>query len=122
MGLFDLYSYWAGTGSVIYPNSKTTEPLSRIMNKVSSGEGLTSEDRETLNDLYLRYNKMAESIHPYKGNNVVADAVKYFNEDNYVGRTLPEETRRAYRDLVMSRFDELMNDQRFRAWWESKNQ
>lgn len=120
VGVFDLLSYWAGTGAVLYPNSKTIDPYNRISAKIRNGEKLTAEDRKTIQELHKTYSKMAESIHPYEGKNVVADAVKYFNAGKYPGLSVPQERIDAYRQTVMGRFDELMNDPRFVKWWNSK--
>ena len=120
VGLFDLFSYWAGTGAVIYPNAKVVDPFNNISKRVTNGEKLTVADKKKLEELYTLYGKMAKSIHPYEGNNVVADAVKYFNAGKYPGNAAPQERIDAYNKLVMSRFDELMNDPRFQTWWAGK--
>lgn len=119
INLFNLFSYWAGTGSVVYPNSKVVEPYNNLLRKLKNGESITNEDVKIIQDLNKRYTHMANTIHEYKGDNVVADATKYFLAGKYAGGS--KEANDKYHKLVMSRFDELMNDQRFRTWWENKS-
>lgn len=119
LNAFDLYSYWAGTGSVIYPNSKTTDLYNKLINKNPSE--LTEEDINIIRDLKDKYNYMNEHIHPYKGTNPTKDAVEYFLSGKYPGLAVPQERIDNYNKLVMSRFDELMNDNRFKTWYNNKS-
>jgi hypothetical protein len=119
INLFDLFSFWAGTSSIIYPNSQVIDPYNKILNKIENNEQLTDEDSKTIANLYKKYSTMSDRIHEYNGDNVVADATKYFLAGKYAGGS--KEANDKYKKLVMSRFDELMNDPRFVKWWESKN-
>ena len=114
INLFDLFSYWRGTDSVLYPNSKLVDPHNALINKYKRGEEFTKEDLETIQDLIGKYNTMVNTIHEYKGNSVVGDAVRLFDSGKY------NPGDKNYINTVNSRFNELMNDERFRNWWETK--
>ncbi len=118
LNAFDLYSYWRGTDSVIYPNSKTIEPYNYLLKKYKD---LNESDRGLIKDLTKRYNYMSNRIHKYEGDNITADAVRYFLSGKYPGVNVDKERIDKYNKLVMSRFDELMNDDRFKSWYNSKN-
>lgn len=119
LNAFGLYSYWKGTDSVIYPNSKIQDPYNNIIKK--GLKNLDDSDIEIMKDLTNKYNYMSSRIHEYEGDNVTADAVKYFLSGKYPGVNVGQERIDAYNKLVMSRFDELMNDNRFKTWYNSKN-
>lgn len=118
LNAFDLYSYWRGTDSVIYPNSKTIEPYNYLLKKYKD---LNESDRGLIKDLTKRYSYMSNRIHKYEGDNVTADAVRYFLSGKYPGVNVDKERIDKYNKLVMSRFDELMNDDRFKSWYNSKS-
>ena len=119
LNAFGLYSYWKGTDSVIYPNSKIQDPYNNIIKK--GLKNLDDSDIEIMKDLTNKYNYMSSRIHEYEGDNVTADAVKYFLSGKYPGVNVGQERIDAYNKLVMSRFDELMNDNRFKIWYNSKS-
>lgn len=111
---FDLFSYWNGIGDSIYTNAQIVDTYNDLYKKITSDQQLSPKDLQNIQLLKERYNKMNSSIHEYNGDNVVADAVKYFN----TGKYNPGDPN--YIDTVNSRFDELMNDDRFANWWNSK--
>ena len=111
---FDLFSYWNGIGDSIYTNAQIVDTYNDLYKKITSDQQLSPKDLQNIQLLKERYNKMNSSIHEYNGDNVVADAVKYFN----TGKYNPGDPN--YMNTVTSRFDELMNDERFANWWNSK--
>ena len=113
---FDLFSYWNGIGDNMYTNSQTSDLYNDLYNKITSEQQLSQNDLRNIQLLKERYNKLSNNIHEYNGTNVVADAVKMFNTGKY---NLGDPN---YIDTVNSRFSELMNDDRFANWWNSKPQ
>ena len=118
INLFDLFSYWVGTGSIIYPNSQTN--IKKFNDKLRRGEKLTNKDVQEIRQIQQRYTDMAKKIHAYNGDSIIGDAVRYFDAGKYPGAGASQKQKDDYEKLVMSRFDELMNDQRFVKWWNEK--
>lgn len=114
---FNLMSYWAGNND---PATYGERHFNNYKNAVDYffDNGHEFKD-DKMKQKYLEAVKAAQydtdQLQPYKGDNVIADAVKYFK----AGKYNPNDP--GYVDKVLKDADTLKNDKRFMQWYNNKS-
>ena len=113
---FNLMSYWAGNNDPVSYGEKHYKNYNNAVDYFFDNNHQFKDDK--MKQQYLDAVKAAkydaDQMKPYEGDNVVADAVKYFKSGKYNPNDVD------YINKVMRDADTLKNDTRFMQWYNSK--